>query len=108
MPAGKALAQTPDDFYRAEVVIVERLVDPSALEEQMAGMPVEPPLSGIRSLWVEDANGNRVSDVRLAARNELYLNQAAARLENSGNYRVLATAGWYRSEERRVGKEGRS
>jgi len=97
MPAGKALAQTPDDFYRAEVVIVERLVDPSALEEQMAGMPVEPPLSGIRSLWVEDANSNRVSDVRLAARNELYLNQAAARLENSGNYRVLATAGWYQT-----------
>lgn len=97
MPAGKALAQTPDDFYRAEVVIVERLVAPSALEEQMAGMPVEPPLSGIRSLWVEDANGNRVSDVRLAARNELYLNQAAARLENSGNYRVLATAGWYQT-----------
>ena len=97
MPAGKALAQTPDDFYRAEVVIVERLVAPSALEEQMAGMPVEPPLSGIRSLWVEDANSNRVSDVRLAARNELYLNQAAARLENSGNYRVLATAGWYQT-----------
>ena len=97
VPAGKALAQTPDDFYRAEVVIVERLVDPSALEEQMAGMPVEPPLSGIRSLWVEDANGNRASDVRLAARNELYLNQAAARLENSGNYRVLATAGWYQT-----------
>jgi hypothetical protein len=60
-------------------------------------MPVEPPLSGIRSLWVEDANGNRVSDVRLAARNELHLNQAAARLENSGNYRVLATAGWYQT-----------
>ena len=97
MPAGKALAQTPDDFYRAEVVIVERLADPSAIEEQMAGMPVEPPLSGIRSLWVEDANGNRASDVRLAARNELYLNQAAARLENSGNYRVLATAGWYQT-----------
>jgi len=97
VPAGKALAQTPDDFYRAEVVIVERLADPSAIEEQMAGMPVEPPLSGIRSLWVEDANGNRASDVRLAARNELYLNQAAARLENSGNYRVLATAGWYQT-----------
>ncbi len=97
VPAGKALAQTPDDFYRAEVVIVERLADPSAIEEQMAGMPVEPPLSGIRSLWVEDANGNRASDVRLAARNELYLNQAAARLENSGNYRVLASAGWYQS-----------
>ena len=97
VPAGKALAQTPDDFYRAEVVIVERLADPSAIEEQMAGMPVEPPLSGIRSLWVEDANGNRASDVRLAARNKLYLNQAAARLENSGNYRVLATAGWYQT-----------
>lgn len=97
MPAGKALAQTPADFYRAEVVIVERLVNPSAVEEQMADMPVEAPLSGIRSLWVEDANGNRVSDIRLAGRNELHLNQAAARLQNSGNYRVLATAGWYQS-----------
>jgi hypothetical protein len=97
VPASKLLAQTPDDFYRAEVVIVERLVNPSAIEEQMAGMAVEPPLSGIRALWVEDANGNRSSDVRLAARNELYLNQAAARLENSGNYRVLATAGWYQA-----------
>jgi len=97
VPAGAAMAQARADFYRAEIVIVERLVAPASVQEQMADKQVEPPLNGISSLWVVDASGNRQSDVSLAGRNELHLNQAAARLENSGNYRVLATAGWYQS-----------
>lgn len=97
LATGTALAQTPDDFYRAEIVILERQVDPAAIEEQMHGKQVEAPLEGIRALWVEDASGSRRSDLKLTNRSELYLNQAAARLENSGNYKVLATAGWYQS-----------
>ncbi|MDP4546681.1 MAG: CsiV family protein [Marinobacter sp.] len=85
------------DFYRAEVVILQRLVDPNAVEEQMAGKKIEPSRDVAKSLWVEDASGRRISDLKLAPRNELHLGRAASRLENSGNYRVLAAAGWYQS-----------
>ncbi len=96
LPATGAQAQEGrKDFYRAEIVILQRLVDPSTIEEQMAGKQPEPALTTTKSLWVEDADGRRTSDLRLAGRNELYLGRAASRLENSGDYRVLAATGWY-------------
>jgi len=97
-PAGSALAQgNPEDFYRAEIVILQRLVDPAAVEENMSGKQVEPAIESSRALWVEDASGSRSSDLKLTGVNELHLGRAAGRLENSGNYRVLAAAGWYQS-----------
>ncbi|WP_227664470.1 CsiV family protein [Marinobacter litoralis] len=84
------------NFYRAEIVILQRLIDPNAVEEQMAGKQVES-RDVAKRLWVEDASGRRISDLKLAGRNELHLGRAASRLENSGNYRVLAAAGWYQS-----------
>ncbi|MFV8571342.1 CsiV family protein [Marinobacter sp. SBS5] len=98
LPATGAQAQDGQkDFYRAEIVILQRLVDPASVEEQMAGKQIEPSRNIEKSLWVEDANGRRSSDLKLAGRNELHLGRAASRLENSGNYRVLAAAGWYQS-----------
>ncbi|MBR9870525.1 MAG: 5'-methylthioadenosine phosphorylase [Gammaproteobacteria bacterium] len=98
LPATSAQAQDgKKDFYRAEIVILQRLVDPAAVEEQMAGKQIEPSRNVAKSLWVEDASGRRMSDLKLAARNELHLGRAASRLENSGNYRILAAAGWYQS-----------
>jgi len=85
----------PDDYYRAEFVILERIVDPSAIEERMADREVEPPIQTDETLWAVDRNGNAQTTLDLAPRGELYLNSAARRLENSGNYRILMTAGWY-------------
>jgi len=101
-PASAALAQSipddiPEDFYRAELVILERLVDPVDVEERMAGKEVEPPVSSTTDLWVDGEDGSRSTDLQLVDTEELHLNQAIQRLERSGNYRVLASAGWYRS-----------
>ena len=85
----------PDDYYRAEFVILERIVDPSAVEERMADREVEPPVRTDEILWAVDRNGNAQTTLDLAPRSDLYLNSAAQRLENSGNYRVLMSAGWY-------------
>lgn len=85
----------PDDYYRAEFVILERIVDPSAVEERMGDREVEPPIQTDEALWVVDRSGNAQTTLNLAPRGDLYLNSAAQRLENSGNYRILMTAGWY-------------
>lgn len=102
LPAGAALAQAlpediPEHFYRAELVILERLVAPADVEERMTGKQVEPPVSSTTHLWVDGENGFRSTDLDLVNTGELHLNQAIQRLERSGNYRVLASAGWYRS-----------
>lgn len=85
----------PDDYYRAEFVILERIVDPAAVEERMGDREVEPPVQTDEALWVVDRSGNAQTTLDLAPRQDLYLNAAAQRLENSGNYRILMTAGWY-------------
>lgn len=85
----------PDDYYRAEFVILERIVDPAAVEERMGDREVEPPVQTDETLWVVDRGGNVQTTLDLAPRRDLYLNSAAQRLENSGNYRVLISAGWY-------------
>ncbi|WP_372985114.1 CsiV family protein [Marinobacter sp.] len=85
----------PDDYYRAEFVILERIVDPSGVEERMGDREVEPPVETDEALWVVDQSGNAQTTLNLAPRGDLYLNSAAQRLENSGNYRVLMSAGWY-------------
>lgn len=85
----------PDDYYRAEIVILERLVDPDDVAEQMAGKTTEPLEPAEQRMWVEDPNGNRTSDLQLAPTRDLHLSSAIGRLERSGKYRVLASAGWY-------------
>ena len=78
------------DTYRAEIVILERLADP-ILNEQMGSK--RPDIQqGEKRLWVVDESGNRNSDIRTT--NNLTLNTAASRLENSGKYRVLMKTGW--------------
>lgn len=100
--AGASQAQTaapaediPDDYYRAELVILKRKVAPEAVDEVMAGKTVEPTPQSQTALSVVDKNGLRRSDLDLAPENELHLKPAADRLTRSGNYEVLATAGWY-------------
>lgn len=79
-----------DNTYRAEIVVLERLADP-ILREQMAGMDAEVE-DAEKRLWVVDESGNVNSDIRTT--DNLTLNTAASRLENSGKYRVLMKTGW--------------
>ncbi|MGM0953392.1 MAG: CsiV family protein [Pseudomonadota bacterium] len=99
-PASAALAQSlPDDipehFYRAELVILERLVDPANIDEQMQDRHVQPTVDSGKILWMDEENANRVTDLELVDTDELHLKNAINRLERSGSYRVLASAGWY-------------
>lgn len=87
--------QTPDDYYRAEFVILERIVAPNAVNERMINRKVKPPVETDKTLYRVDQGGAVSSSLELVNRNELHLGNAANRLENSGNYRVLMSAGWY-------------
>lgn len=95
---GQLQAQTaPDNFYRAEFVVFERIVDPGAIEEQMADREVAPPPVTEDVLWSVSEQGELLTTLNLAPQQDLYLKTAARRLEQSGRYRVLMTAGWYQS-----------
>jgi len=85
----------PEDYYRAEFVILERIVEPEAVNEKMSGRSVEPPVETDQVLWSVLQDGSTETTLNLAPRNELYLANAAKRLERSGRYRVLVSAGWY-------------
>ncbi|WP_417500782.1 CsiV family protein [Marinobacter sp.] len=89
--------QTPDDFYRAEFVILERIIDPAAVNERMVTRKVEAPLDTSETLYSIARDGTANSSLKLQSRNQLHLGYAANRLENSGNYRVLMAAGWYQA-----------
>lgn len=91
-PAGQTI---PDDYYRAEFVILKRIVPPEAVNEKMADRGVEPTPETGQVLWAVGEDGTARTTLKLAPRNELHLASAAERLERSGRYRVLATAGWY-------------
>lgn len=89
----QALAQ---DFYRAELVILERVIEPSAVAEKMAGRLPEPPdLEAEDILRHTEESGATRTTLNLVPRKQLHLNSAAERLENSGRYRVLLAEGWY-------------
>lgn len=94
-PEQEALSQ---DFYRAELVILERKIEPSAVEEKMAGRLPEPPnLETEDILRHTDKTGATQTTLKLVPRKELHLNTAAERLENSGRYRILLAEGWYQA-----------
>jgi hypothetical protein len=94
-PEQQALSQ---DFYRAELVILERKIKPSAVEEKMAGRLPEPPnLEAEDILRHTDKTGATQTTLKLVPHKELHLNTAAERLENSGRYRILLNEGWYQA-----------
>jgi len=90
-----ALAQD-SNAYRAEIVLLERKLDSGSIEEQMASRHPEV-AEADKQLWVMGQDGQRLSDLELVPRSELSLNNAIQRLEQSGRYRILASAGWYQS-----------
>lgn len=97
MASGQALAQSSGNAYRAEIVVLERIVAPENVEEQMTNRHPEPMPDVPGQMMVVDADGNAHSTLRLVPKREMTLSRAADRLVNSGRYRVLMTAGWYQS-----------
>jgi len=85
------------DNYRAEFVILERIVDPDTINEHMSGKEVEPTPGTDSILWAAGPGGTPESTLKLVPRSQLHLNAAAGRLERSGKYRVLLATGWYQS-----------
>ncbi|MCK7552206.1 CsiV family protein [Marinobacter goseongensis] len=90
-------AQSRDNYYRAEIVIVERIVDPENVQERMASRVPESADDITGMMKVVGVDGSVQSTLNLAPNGDLRLRSAAQRLENSGRYRVLMTAGWYQS-----------
>lgn len=87
-----------EDYYRAEFVIIERKAAPSGINERMASRIPEPPNPEVEEiLRAVDGSGAAETTLELVPREELHLNTAASRLENSGRFRVLLAAGWYQS-----------
>ncbi|MDX1456196.1 MAG: CsiV family protein [Marinobacter sp.] len=86
-----------NNAYRAEIVLLERIVDPNQVTERMASRDVEPTPDLPAKLLVKDFAGNTHTTLNLVPSNEMHLGSAASRLVNSGRYRVLMTAGWYQS-----------
>ena len=83
-----------DNLYRAEIVLLERLVEPEAVEERMGGRTPEPTPELERKLWVVGEDGTPQTTMNLVPRERMSLRSAAERLERSGRYRVLMTAAW--------------
>jgi hypothetical protein len=92
-------AQPPrEDYYRAEFVILERIVDPADVNEKMANRIPEPTNLDITEiLRAVDRNGTAETTRQLVPRSQLHLRTAANRLENSGRFRILLATGWYQS-----------
>lgn len=97
-----ALAQTEAraqdaNAYRAEIVLIERKMDAGDVTEKMASRHPDQNATAEKRLWVVGRDGQRQSDLTLVPRNEMYLNSAIQRLERSGRFNVLMSAGWYQS-----------
>lgn len=88
-------APVPDDYYRAEFIILERIIEPEAVNERMSNRTVEEPTETDETLWSVRQDGTLETTLSLAPRKDLHLANAAARLERSGRYRVLVAGGWY-------------
>ena len=87
-------ATSTENLYRAEIVLLERLVEPEAVEERMAGRMPEPTPELDRKLWVVGQDGTPETTMELVPRERMSLRTAAERLERSGRYKVLMTAAW--------------
>ncbi|WP_228301062.1 CsiV family protein [Marinobacter lipolyticus] len=86
-----------DNYYRAEIVLVERLVDPEAVTERMASRVPATDEDVTARMKVEREDGSTDTTLQLVPDSELHLRSAAQRLQNSGRFRVLMSAGWYQS-----------
>ncbi|MDX1597679.1 MAG: CsiV family protein [Marinobacter sp.] len=96
-PSLASAQESRDHLYRAEIVIIERLIDPANIEERMASRMPEPVSNMAKQMKVLRGDGSVGTSLKLAPETDLRLRSVAQRLENSGRYRVLMTAGWYQS-----------
>lgn len=87
----------PDDFYRAELLIIERKMAPDDVNEKMGIHTIDLTPEQEDKLQVITPDGERVTTLQLVPEQDLHLSSAAERLERSGRFNVLAAAGWYQA-----------
>ena len=93
-PCLLAQQQNERHLYQAEIVVLERIIDPGQVEERMAGRIPAPAPALEEKLWVVREDGTRETTLDLVPPEKMHLGEPARRLERSGKYRVLVTAAW--------------
>lgn len=80
--------------YQAELVLVERRIDPSQVEERMETRRATDSKDVTLSLWVEDEQGEVRSNVTLLPADDMHLRTAVQRLQRTGRFNILMQAAW--------------
>ena len=80
--------------YQAELVLVERRVDPSQVDERMETRRTTESKDATLSLWVEDEQGDVRSNVTLLSPDDMHLRTAVQRLQRTGRFNILMQAAW--------------
>lgn len=94
---GQLPDQIPDDFYRAELLIIERKVAPEDVSEEMGVHTLNLTPEQEHKLLVIGPEGDKTSTLDLIPEGQLHLSSAAQRLTRSGRFNVLALTGWYQA-----------
>ena len=80
--------------YQAELVLVERRVDPSQVDERMETRRAADNKDVTLSLWVEDEQGDVRSNVTLLSPDDMHLRTAVQRLQRTGRFNILMQTAW--------------
>jgi hypothetical protein len=97
MSAGQLPEQIPEDYYRAELLIIERKVAPENVSEQMGIHTLNLTPEQEHKLLVIGPDGTDNTTLNLIPDDQLHLSSAAQRLTRSGRFNVLALTGWYQA-----------
>jgi hypothetical protein len=97
MSAAQLPEQIPEDYYRAELLIIERKVTPEDVSEKMGVHTLNLTPEQDHKLLTITQDGTQVSTLNLIPDDKLHLSTAAQRLTRSGRFNVLALTGWYQA-----------
>ncbi len=97
MSSAQIPEQIPEDYYRAELLIIERKVAPEDISEKMGIHTLNLTPEQDHKLLTITQDGTRTSTLNLIPDNKLHLSSAAQRLTRSGRFNVLALTGWYQA-----------
>jgi hypothetical protein len=89
--------QIPEDYYRAELLIIERKVAPEDVSEKMGVHTLNLTPEQDHKLLTIAQDGTETSTLNRIPEDKLHLSSAAQRLTRSGRFNVLALTGWYQA-----------